>query len=114
MSVAPYVCDGNDIILQNTEKDRTKIHHEGKSKINHLLYMDDLKLYGKSKNDLGMPIHTVRVFNDYIRVDFGLDECATIRVKRSKTQKRPIILPEQQKNTTNQRRRLQILRNIRS
>ena len=57
---------------------------KNKSKINHLLYMDDLKLYGKSQKDMETMIHTVRIFSDDIGMQFGLDKCATITLKRGK------------------------------
>lgn len=40
----------------------------------HLLHIDDLKLYGKNRNDLKTPIHT----------KFGLDKCATITIMHGK------------------------------
>jgi len=36
-------------------------------KINHLLYMDDLKLYGKNKSELESLIQTVRLYTQDIR-----------------------------------------------
>ncbi len=59
-------------------------HTRHKNKINHLLYMDDLKLYGKSKNEIETLIHTVRIYSDDIGMEFGLDKCATITLKRGK------------------------------
>ena len=55
-----------------------------KNKINHLLYMDDLKLYGKSQNDIASLINTVRIYSNDIGMEFGLDKCATITMKRGK------------------------------
>ena len=43
---------------------------------NHLLFMDDLKLYGSNKNQLDSLIQTVRVFSENICMKFGLDKCA--------------------------------------
>ena len=53
-------------------------------KINHLLYMDDLKLYSKNEKELDSLIQTVRVFSQDIRMEFGIDKCATIVLKRGK------------------------------
>ena len=53
-------------------------------KINHLLYMDDLKLFGKSKNDLESLVQTVRIYTEDIRMKFGLQKCATLVMKRGK------------------------------
>ena len=55
-----------------------------KNSINHLLYMDDLKLYGKSQNDITSLINTVRIYSNDIGMEFGLDKCATISLKRGK------------------------------
>ena len=51
-------------------------------KINHFLHMDDLKLYRKNEKELDSLIQTVRVFNQDIRMEFGIDKCATIVLKR--------------------------------
>ena len=53
-------------------------------KVNHLLYMDDLKLYGKTKDDLEALMNTVRIYTDDIRMKFGISKCATIVMKRGK------------------------------
>jgi hypothetical protein len=53
-------------------------------KVNHLLYMDDLKLYGKSKTELEALVNTVRLFSEDIRMKFGLQKCATLVMKRGK------------------------------
>ena len=53
-------------------------------KVNHLLYMDDLKLYGKNKNELESLVQTVRIFTQDVRMKFGLQKCATIIMKRGK------------------------------
>ena len=57
---------------------------KSKAKINHLLYMDDLKLCGKVKSDIESLISTVRIFNDDIGMRFGLQKCASIVLKRGK------------------------------
>ena len=44
--------------------------------ISHLLYMDDLTLYGRNPDQLDGLLHTVRTFSDDIRMKFGLDKCA--------------------------------------
>lgn len=53
-------------------------------KVNHLLFMDDLKLYGKKKTDLEALMNTVRIFSEDIRMEFGLSKCATVIMKRGK------------------------------
>ena len=45
---------------------------ESKEKINHLLFMDDLKLYSQSEKGLDSLVHTVRVFSEDIGMEFGI------------------------------------------
>ena len=52
--------------------------HIMKTKISHLLYMDDLKLIAKSEVELRKQIQTVKTFSDNIHMDFGLEKCAKI------------------------------------
>ena len=46
------------------------------AKLSHLLYMDDLRLYGKSSNELESLLNTVRIFSTDISMEFGLEKCA--------------------------------------
>ena len=52
------------------------------AKISHLLYMDDLKLYGKSAPELESLLNTVRIFSNDISMEFGLDTCSTLTIQR--------------------------------
>ena len=54
------------------------------TKISHLLYMDDLKLYGKSSNELESLLNTVRIFSTDISMEFGLEKCATLTIHKGK------------------------------
>ena len=54
-------------------------------KINHLLFMDDLKLYARTKNDLESLVKIVRKFSSDIGVAFGIDKCAVLTLKKGKT-----------------------------
>jgi hypothetical protein len=58
--------------------------HTTKTKISHLLYMDYLKLLGKSEEELQKQIQTVTTFSNDIHVEFGLDKCAKIVFKKGK------------------------------
>ena len=59
-------------------------YHLGKNrpKVNHLLYMDNLKLYAKDKKELDTLSQTVRVFSKDIGMDFGIEKFAMIQMKR--------------------------------
>ena len=52
--------------------------------VSHLLYMDDLKLYGKNPDKLKGLLHTMRTFSDDIQMKFGLDKCAVAHFVNSK------------------------------
>ena len=51
-------------------------------KISHLLFMDDLKLYATNKNELSSLINTVSIFSKDIRMEFGLNKCAIVEIRR--------------------------------
>ena len=53
-------------------------------KINHLLYMDDLKLYSKKEEDLNSLIRSVRSFSEDIGMRFGFNKCARLIIHRGK------------------------------
>ena len=55
-----------------------------KEKINHLLYMDDLKIFAKEEACLDALIQTVRVFSSDIGMEFGIEKCAILIMKRGK------------------------------
>ena len=54
------------------------------TKISHLFYVDDLKLYGTSDNQENGLISTVRKVSDDIQMEFGLDKCPKATFKRGK------------------------------
>ena len=41
-------------------------------KLNHLLFMDDLKLYAKSEEQTNMLVGTVCMFSTHINMEFGI------------------------------------------
>ena len=66
----------SSISLTN-ELNNTKYGYEIYEKaINHLFYMDDLKLYAKNDKELDGSFSTVKQFRDDIGIEFGLDKCA--------------------------------------
>ena len=52
--------------------------------INHLLYMDDVKLFGKTEKQLEILMNTVRIFSDDIRMEFGIKKCGVLVMKKGK------------------------------
>jgi len=70
-----------------------KLKHETRS-INHLLFMDDLKLYAKSEKKLENLVETVKSYSDDIKMEFGLSKCAVLSVKKGKRQpSEGLVLP---------------------
>ena len=58
---------------------------ESKEKINHLLFMDHLKLY--SEKGLDSLVQTVRVFSEDIGMEFGIEKCAMLVLEKGKIEK---------------------------
>ena len=54
---------------------------ENMTLINHLLFMDDLKLYGANRDQLDSLVQTMRIFSDNIRMSFGLKKGAVLEMK---------------------------------
>ena len=55
---------------------------ESKEKINHLLFMDDLKLYSPSEKRLDSLVQTVRVFSEDVGMEFGIEKCAMLVMEK--------------------------------
>jgi hypothetical protein len=57
--------------------------HTTKTKILQLLYIDDLKLIANLE-ELQKQIQTVKIFSNFIYMEYGLEKCANITFKRGK------------------------------
>lgn len=55
-------------------------------KLNHLLYMDDVKLMASSKDQLEKLLKVVEEFSRDVGMEFGLDKCRTLHIQRGKIQ----------------------------
>ena len=56
----------------------------GKIKLNHLLFMDELKLCGSNQNEIDSLVRTVKIVIKNISAKFGIDKCSALAVKRGK------------------------------
>ena len=65
-------------------KEAAGYHFTDKTKVNHLLFMNDLKLDGKDKAQLESLTQTVRIFSHDIGMHFGIEKCAVLVLKRGK------------------------------
>ena len=61
---------------------------KGKSKLNHLLVMDNLKLYGGSQLDINSLIQTACTVTDYIGMRFRITKCGVLTMRRGKKSER--------------------------
>ena len=52
--------------------------------VNHLLFMDDLKLYGKSQDEIDALLGLVQEYSNDIGMQFGMDKCAVLGIKKGK------------------------------
>ena len=71
-------------LSQELQKTRYGYQLDEQTKINHLFYVDDLKLYGTSDKQLTGLINTMKNVSDDIKMEFGLDKCAKASFKRGK------------------------------
>ena len=55
-----------------------------KSKLNHLLFMDDLKLYGSNQNEINILFRAVEIVTKDICMKFGIDKRGVLALKRGK------------------------------
>ena len=56
----------------------------GQTRINHMFFMDDLKLFGKSERQIESLVNTVHAVSDDIGMEFGIKECGVLIMKRGK------------------------------
>ncbi|KAL1454593.1 hypothetical protein WDU94_010813 [Cyamophila willieti] len=53
-------------------------------RVSHLSYIDDIKLFAESKENLSKLINITKNFSDDIKMKFGMDKCAIINIHRGK------------------------------
>ena len=51
-------------------------------KVNYLLFMDELKLYGQGKKQIQTLVCTVRIINQDTRMEFGISKYGTLIMKK--------------------------------
>ena len=53
-------------------------------KINHLMYMDDIRLFAKNEKELETLIYAVKIYSQDIGMEFGIEKCAMPVMKSGK------------------------------
>ena len=67
-----------------------KFHYEfgdKKTRLNHLLFMYDLKLFAKSKDQIDSLVNTLYTFSDDIGMEFRIKKYRVLVLKRGKIDK---------------------------
>ena len=68
---------------------------KGGSRINHLMFMDDIKLIGRGTKEIDTLVQTARIVSGDIRMEFGIEKCALVNIQRGKvTRTEGIQLPD--------------------
>ena len=49
-------------------------HSKSQEKINHPMYMDDIKLFAKNEKKMETLIHAVRIYSQDIGMEFGIEK----------------------------------------
>ena len=65
----------NHILRKSTDGYKSSKSHE---KINHLMYMDDIKLFAKNEKELETLIQAVRIYSQDIGIEFGIEKYAML------------------------------------
>ena len=58
--------------------------HKSQEEINHLMNMDDIKLFAKNEKELEILKHAVKIFSDDIELEFGIEKCVMLIMKSGK------------------------------
>ena len=69
-------------IIFNTETGYSSV--QGKERLNHLLFIDDLKLYGSNDNKIDSLVKVVKIVSGDIGMPFGFGKYAVLKMKRGK------------------------------
>ena len=68
----------NHILRKGTARYKLSKRQE---KINHLMYMDDIKLFAKNEKELDTLIQTVRIYSQDVRMEFGIEKRVMLVMK---------------------------------
>ena len=55
---------------------------KSQEKNNHIIYMDDIKLFCKNENELETLIKAVKINSEDIKKEFGIEKCGILMKKR--------------------------------
>ena len=73
----------HDATLPHTQKMHSRIQtFWSQENINHLMYMDDIKLFAKNEKELETLMHAVRIYSQDIGMEFSMDKYIMLVMKR--------------------------------
>ena len=79
------VCFNIDSIKSDLRKAKAAYEFSrSKQKTNHLLFMNDLKLYSRIEKELDSLVQTSHIFSKDIEMEFRIEECAMLVVEKGK------------------------------
>ena len=77
------ICIGDDTIDIGLRQTRTSYElKKGGKEINHLLFMDELKLLAKNEDQIDSLENTVRIFSEDNKMEFGSPKCGALIINR--------------------------------
>ena len=76
------------VILKEDESNKGVKLGNANGKVNHLLFMDDLKLYASGKDELASLMSVVEGYSRDIGMEFGMEKCAVLTMEGGKRVKR--------------------------
>ena len=78
------ICKSDDATQPHTQKiHRRKKISKSQEKMNHLMFMDNIKLFAKNETELKTLIHTVRTYSYDIEMEFSTEKSALL-IKKAK------------------------------
>ena len=69
--------------LLNRTKIGVSISNRKEKKINHLMYMDDIKIYANGDKNMSRLLNLLQKFNEDVNMTLGVEKCATLRINNS-------------------------------
>jgi hypothetical protein len=61
--------------------------HSNKVTLNHLLYVDDIKLFASNNQQISSLLQITETFSSDIKMNFGIDKCKTCSIEKGKLRK---------------------------
>ena len=83
-SLSPLLFIISLIPLTMTHRAMNKGYKLDDIKVNHLLYMGDLKIYACSDKEMESLVNMIRIFSEDISMEFGFEKCAKVSSNKGK------------------------------